>query len=191
VYDQRMKTSFVTLTVPDTFTTPRLYLRRPQQSDAPAVFEYGSDPEVARYMDWPALVDMQDAIKATERAVRRWESGEEYAWRLTVRPNDTPVGGVACSIEGHRAGLGFVLSRHHWGKGYATEAARAVFDWLVSLETVQRIQATCDVDNRASIRVLEKLAMSREALLRRWAVRPNLPGRPVRDAFSYSWVRAA
>jgi Acetyltransferase (GNAT) domain len=94
------------LTVPDTFTTPRLYLRRPQPSDAPAVFEYGSDPEVARYMDWPALVDMQDAITATARAVRRWESGEEYGWRLTVRPNDTPVGGVACSIEGHRAGLG-------------------------------------------------------------------------------------
>jgi [ribosomal protein S5]-alanine N-acetyltransferase len=179
------------LTVPDTFTTPRLYLRRPQPSDAPAVFEYGRDPEVARYMDWPALVNMQDAITATARAVRRWESGEEYGWRLTVRPNDTPVGGVACSIEGHRAGLGFVLSRHHWGKGYATEAARAVFDWLVSLETVQCIQATCDVDNQASIRVLEKLGMSRAARLPRWAVRPNLPGRPVRDAFSYSWVRPA
>src|SRR5207245_108271 len=90
-----MKTSFVTLTVPDTFTTPRLYLRRPQQSDAPAVFEYGSDPEVARYMDWPALVDLQDAIKATERAVRRWEPGEEYAWRLTLRPNDTHGRGAA------------------------------------------------------------------------------------------------
>jgi RimJ/RimL family protein N-acetyltransferase len=179
------------LTVPDSFTTPRLYLRRPQQSDAPAVFEYGSDPEVTRYMDWPALVDLQAAIKATERAVRRWESGEEYAWRFTVRPDDTPVGGVACSIKGQGAELGFVLSRHHWGRGYATEAARAVFDWLVSLETVQRIQATCDVDNRGSVRVLEKLGMSRKDLLRQWAVRPNLPGRPVRDAFLYAWVRAA
>src|SRR5439155_22079476 len=114
-----------------------------------------------------------------------------YSWSLTVTPNNTAVGGVRCSIQRYRGGLGFVLSTHHWGEGYATQAARAVFDWLVSLETVQRIQATCDVDNRASIRVLEKLAMSREALLRRWAVRPNLPGRPVRDAFSYSWVRAA
>src|SRR5207253_11359292 len=95
-----MKTSFVTLTVPDTFTTPRLYLRRPQQSDAPAVFEYGSDPEVARYMDWPALVDMQDAIKATERAVRRWECGEEYAWRRTGRPGGAGGGVAAGCVVG-------------------------------------------------------------------------------------------
>ena len=155
------------------------------------MFEYGSDPQVARYMDWPMLVDMRDAIKGIERAVRRWESGEEYSWRITVKPHDTPVGGVASSVEGHRAELGFLLSRHHWGKGYATEAARVVFEWLVSLQTVQRIQATCDVDNMASVRVLEKLGMLREGLLRRWVVRPNLPGQPVRDAFLYSWIRAA
>jgi len=177
--------------VPDSFTTPRLYLRRPRHSDASAVFEYGSDPQVARYMDWPVLVDIQDAIMATERALRRWDSGEDYAWRLTVKPSDMPVGAVACSIDGQRAELGFVLSRQHWGKGYATEAARAVFDWLVSLETVQRIQATCDAENRASVRVLEKLGMSREGLLPGWAVRPNLPGRPLRDALLYSWERAA
>ncbi len=177
--------------VPESFTTPRLRLRRPLHSDAVAVFEYGSDPEVVRYMDWPALSDVQDAIVATERAARRWQAGEEYTWRLTVKPADTPIGSVACSFENHRAGLGFVVSRQHWGKGYATEAGRAVFKWLVSLKAVSRIQATCDVDNRASSRVLEKLGMTREAVLPRWVARPNLPGRPLRDAFLYSWVRAA
>ena len=177
------------LHVPESFTTPRLGLRRPLESDAAAVFEYGSDPEVVRYMDWPALSDVQDAILATERAARRWQAGEEYAWRFTVMPADTPIGGVACSFENDTAALGFVVSRQHWGKGYATEAARAVFEWLVSLQAVSRIRATCDVDNRASGRVLEKLGMTREAVLPRWVVRPNLPGRPARDAFLYSWVR--
>jgi RimJ/RimL family protein N-acetyltransferase len=177
--------------VPETFTTPRLRLRRPIASDAEAVFKYASDPEVVRYMDWPALSDMQEAIFATERAARRWEAGEEYSWRLTIKPGDAAIGGVACMIENDVAQLGFVLSRQHWGKGYATEAARAVFDWLVSLEAISRIQATCDVDNLASARVLEKLGMTREALLPRSIARPNLPGQPMRDAFLYSWVRAA
>ena len=179
------------IAVPDILTTPRLRLRRPKPTDAPAVYEYGADPEVTRYMDWPALTSPEEALKATERALGRWEAGEEYAWRVTIKPADKPVGGVSCSIEAQRAEFGFVLARPAWGKGYATEAARAVFDWLVSLPQVQRIQATCDVDNTASARVLQKLGMTQAGLLPKQIRRPNLPGAPVRDAIVYSWVRAA
>jgi ribosomal-protein-alanine N-acetyltransferase len=175
--------------LPETIVTERLVLRRPKPSDAAAVYEYGRDPEVARYMDWPALSDIQDAVAATERALQRWESGAEYTWRITVKPDDAPIGAVACRVSRHAADLGFVLSRAHWGKGYATEVARAVLDWLRTLESVERVSATCDVQNEASARVLEKIGMSREGVLERWVVRPNLPSREARDAFVYAWVR--
>src|SRR5262249_35085586 len=56
------------------------------------------------------------------------------------------------------------------------------------LEGVYRIWAACDVANFASVRVLAKIGMPRESVLRRWAIRRNLaPGAP-RDAFLYSWV---
>ncbi len=42
-----------------------------------------------------------------------------------------------------------------------------------------------------SARGLERRGMVREAVLQKWAVRPNLPGRPIRDALLYAWVRAA
>jgi RimJ/RimL family protein N-acetyltransferase len=177
--------------VPETFSTERLVLRRPKASDATAVFAYGSDPEVAKFADWPRLVRVEDAAAALDNAAQRWEAGVEYSWRVTVKPDDTAVGGVACSLDGHRAELGFLLSRSLWGRGYATEAARVVFEWLRSLPKVVRIQATTDVDNVASARVLEKLGMSREAILHRWSRRPNFPGQPVRDALLYSWVREA
>lgn len=179
------------IAVPDTLNTPRLRLRRPKPGDASAAYQYGADPEVVRYMDWPALTSPEDAIEATERALRRWEAGEEYAWRITIKPEDNPVGGVACSIEAQQAEFGFLLARPVWGKGYATEAARAVLDWLVSLPQVQRIRATCDVDNTASARVLQKLGMTHAGLLPKQVRRPNLPGAPVRDAIAYFWVRAA
>jgi|SRR5215472_15500705 len=176
--------------VPSTLSTARLLLRRPQLADAAAVFEYASDPVVVRYMDWPASVEPADGIRATERALEKWELGEEYSWRLTLPPNDTPIGSVGCRIKGESADFGFVLNRRHWGRGYATEAAGAVLDWLKSLDLIKRIQATCDFENVASARVLEKLGLSRQARLSQYAVRPNMPGAPRRDAFLYSWTRA-
>ncbi|MBV8911854.1 MAG: GNAT family N-acetyltransferase, partial [Acetobacteraceae bacterium] len=50
------------------------------------------------------------------------------------------------------------------------------------------IGAVCDVENRASARVMEKAGLEREAILRRWLVHPNL-GEAPRDCFSYAKVR--
>ena len=166
-------------------------LRRSKESDAEAVLDYGGDPEVARFADWPRLTSLEEARRAVANADRRWEAGDEYAWRITVVPDDTPVGGVACSFDGPRAEFGYLVHRKLWGNGFATEAAEAVFRWLTSLSSVQRIQATCDIDNVASARVLEKLGMRRECVLRNWTVRPNLPGKPVRDSLLYVWTRDA
>ena len=111
--------------VPATLSTTRVRLRRPDPSDAAAVFEYASDPLVVRYMDWPAAVQLADTLRATERALENWASGEEYSWRVTLPPSDAPIGSIGCRIKGDIADFGFVLSRRHWGHGYATEAAGA------------------------------------------------------------------
>ena len=52
---------------------------------------------------------------------------------------------------------------------------KAVFAWAASCGEVCRIWATCDVENTASTRVLAKLGMVREGILRRWAIRPTWP----------------
>ena len=59
--------------------------------------------------------------------------------------------------------------------------------WLESESGIQRIWATCDVENLASARVLEKLGLVREGLLRRLTVRPNISELP-RDAWMFSKV---
>jgi RimJ/RimL family protein N-acetyltransferase len=108
---------------------------------------------------------------------------------ITLKPDDRPIGSVGCRRRGHAVDLGYVLSRNHWRRGYATEAAQAVFKLAAGLEGVYRVWATCDVENTASARVLEKIGMVREGILRRWAFRPNLPPQPPRDALVHSWVR--
>lgn len=174
---------------PERLDTSRLVLRRPKLSDAAAMLAFGKDPEVVRFLEWPAHTRIEDAQAATAAALTRWERGEEFTWRITVRPSDEPVGSISCRVRGHMAEIGFVLARERWGSGFATEAASTLMEWLRSQDGIERIWALCDVENPASARVLEKVGMSREGVLRRWAPRPNLPGAPVRDCFAYSWVR--
>ena len=60
-----------------------------------------------------------------------------------------------------------------------------VVDWWLKQDDVFRVWATCDVDNPASARVLEKAGFEFEGILRKWDEHPNVaPGR--RDALCYS-----
>ena len=173
---------------PETLATDRLVLRLPALSDAEAIFEYGSDPEVARYMDWPMHETVGTVVEHLRTCAPRWESGEEFYWVITARPDDRAIGGISVRVRGHAADFGYVLNRRYWRQGIATEASRAVVEWAFTLASVHRVWATCDVDNIASARVLEKAGLSREGILRCWAVRPNLSPQP-RDAYVYAKVR--
>ncbi|MBD1914898.1 MULTISPECIES: GNAT family N-acetyltransferase [Cyanophyceae] len=173
---------------PTQLITERLILRRPSLADAAAIYEFGRDSEVARYMDWPRHKDIQDSIEALESFAAEWESGSEFCWAITTKTENTAMGTIACRIESPRADFGYVLNRRYWGQGFATEAVRAVMSWVMSLPEIDRIWATCDTENLASARVLEKAGLQREGTLPRSTIRPNLSSTP-RDTFIFAKVR--
>jgi RimJ/RimL family protein N-acetyltransferase len=105
-----------------------------------------------------------------------------------MRSDDRDIGMIGCRVRDYAADIGYVLSRKYWSLGYVTEAATAITDWAASLETVYRVWAVCDVENKASTRVLEKIGMQREGILRRYIVHPNISPEP-RDCFVYSKAR--
>lgn len=177
------------LQAPEVFTTERLVLRRPRLSDAEAIFEYASDPKVIHYMDYGLRTDVSEVVKCLESRPAEWESGS-FSWVLTVKPDDRPIGTIGCRVEGHAVDFGYLLNQKHWGRGYATEAARTVVNWAISLPEVYRVWATCDTENLASARVLEKCGLVCEGRLRCYLVRPNISTIP-RDAFMYARVRDA
>jgi ribosomal-protein-alanine N-acetyltransferase len=173
---------------PEIFTTARLVLRRPVFSDAADMYEYASDPEVTRYMTWRTHTDIRASVAFLETCAPSWESGQEFCWVVTVKPADRAVGAIACRVRGHAVDFGYALNRKVWGHGYATEAARTVVAWAMSLPSVYRVWAHCDTENRASVRVLEKTGLVLEGTLRRSMIRPNLSEKP-RDIFVYAKVQ--
>lgn len=150
--------------------TERLVLRDLTMDDAPAVHRYGSDPEVVRYMPWGpnTWADTQDFL---ERKLddQRADPRRGFDLAVTLASSGELIGACGITIistERLQAAMGYAYRRDIWGRGYATEAARALIAFGFERLGMHRICAYCDVDNIASARVLEKAGMQREGLLR-------------------------
>lgn len=166
--------------------TPNLALRELEQDDLGAVQGWATDPEVCRFMTWGPNTDEDTraflAFAATER--RReprvtFELGVEHEGRLVG------AGGLRIrSASNHSGDLGYALRRDRWGLGWGTEVARALLRFGHEHLGLHRIWATCDVDNVASARVLEKIGMLREGRMKHHMRRHGV----WRDSFLYAWV---
>lgn len=165
--------------------TTRLVLRRPVAEDAPAIFQsYAGDPQVTRYLTWKAHERLDETRAWLLKAITGWEQMRTLVWILSTQSGGEIIGAVELRLES-QANLGFVLSRDYWGRGLMTEAVRAVVEWALGREEVERVWALCAVENVASARVLEKAGMEREARLRSWMVFPNLSPEP-QDCYRYA-----
>ncbi len=166
--------------------TERLRLRAPRAEDAAAVFaNWTSDPEVTRYLTWRPHADVGVTRAWLRASARAWaeEDASTLVWLL--EQDAEPVGAIGLTFEGHRASIGYVLSRSRWGRGLMSEAAATIARHASALEGVQRVWSICDVDNRASARVLVKSGLELEGILRRWVVHPGLDT-AARDVEVYS-----
>ena len=175
------------LAVPVSLATARLVLRRTSADDAEAVFTYARDPALSRFMTWRPHTALDESRAFLAWCEERWQHGIAYCWTISRQTDASLLGTIEARPDGHRVELGYVLRRDAWGVGYATEAVRAVMAWAFSQRAVHRVWAVCDVENRASARVLEKAGMSREGRLRAWGLFPAFPA--PRDVWCYATVR--
>ena len=171
---------------PEIIETNRLQLRLPALEDADAIFaEYAQDIDVTRYLTWRPSAAVDETRRHLELSLAAWKEGKAFHWAITRKEDSRFLGMVGLRCEGHGIELGYVLAKAHWGRGYTTEAVRAIVDWALKQNGVYRVWAVCDVENGASARVLEKAGMAREELLRRWSVHPNIGDEP-RDCWCYA-----
>jgi RimJ/RimL family protein N-acetyltransferase len=169
--------------------TRRLVLRAPRLTDARAIFDrYAQDAAVARFMIWRPHGSLAETEAFVQGCVEGWARGSRCAWVITRPADGAVLGMIEARLDGHAAGIGYVLARSEWGQGYMTEAATAVVAELLALAAIYRVWAVCDVDNHASARVLEKAGLTLEGRLRRCIVHPNVSPEP-RDVFCYARVR--
>jgi len=174
---------------PERIETQRLILRFPRLDDAPVIFaKWTRDPEVTRFLIWRPHERVEQAKVFLQSCIAAWEQGARFPYVISLKENDSVVGMIDPRLDGSEVEIGYVLARAEWGKGYMTEAVRAVIDWALTQPAIYRVCAFVDVDNVASRRVMEKAGMQREGLLRKYSVHPNISDVP-RDCFIYAIVK--
>ncbi|MEM9244760.1 MAG: GNAT family N-acetyltransferase [Cyanobacteria bacterium P01_F01_bin.153] len=173
--------------LPQTIQTSRLQLRKPTLSDAEVLFDaYGQDPEVSKYMVWRPLRNQSEAEGFINQAVKDWDNQLRFAYVLATKEEQAPLMGMLdARIEGHVVDVGYVLARKYWGHGLMPEALIKLTAITLQQRSFFRIQATCDVDNHASIRTLEKCGFRNEGRLERHTIHPNISDAP-RPCFMFA-----
>lgn len=177
--------------LPEIIDTHRLRLRKPRASDASRIFAaYGQDPDVAHYMIWRPHIVVGQTQEFIRDCISSWEGDGRLPYVIAYHAHDEPIGMVDARLHGHMVDIGYVLAKGEWGRGVMSEAIDALVIALMSSPDIFRVQATCDVDNVASRRTLEKSDFIQEGRLERYTVHPNISREP-RACYMYARCRGA
>ena len=172
--------------MPEQIETGRLMLRKPHMQDAHLIFNgWAQDTEVTRYLTWRPHEQLVQTMEFVRGCLTAWETQKRFPYMITIEATEDVIGMIDLRIEGSKLGIGYVAARAHWGRGYITEATRAVVEWAFQQATIYRVYATTDVENVASRRVLEKAGMRCEGILRKYILHPNISSIP-RDSYMYA-----
>jgi len=139
--------------------TKRLILRELNVSDSIHFYRLNADPEVLRYtgdLPFSSVTEAESFLKSYQE----YEINGFGRWAVISKASDSFLGwcGLKLNEEG-QIDLGFRFFQKEWGKGYATEAAFASLNHGFNDLHVSEIIGRISSENKASIRVLEKLGM--------------------------------
>lgn len=161
-----------------TLESARLILRRLALEDAPAVARLAGRREIAdTALSIPHPYSEQQARDWVSRHSRGWSGGKEMVFGVFTKKDIELVGTAGLreiDFEHRQAEMGFWIAVDWWGRGYATEAAQALLQFGFETLKLNRIYAHHMLRNPASGRVLEKVGMKKEGILRervrKWGV---------------------
>ncbi len=137
--------------------TQRLFIRRFRPEDYEDLYQYLSDEEVVRYEPYPPYTREQCRLEAVRRS-----KNEEFL-AVCLQDSGKLIGNLYFSKRDYGAWeLGYVFNRQYHGYGYASESAGALLDYAFREKNARRVVASCNPENSASWKLLERLHMRRE-----------------------------
>jgi len=146
--------------------TERLLLRHFRLSDVQALYNMDSLPEVHQYLGGQPLTDIAKAEQVIKMVIEQYHVNGIGRWMVEERATGQVIGWAGLKYittqennESNFYDVGYRLHPNYWGKGYATESAKAAIDYGFTHFNMSKIVGTCHVNNGASRRVLEKCGL--------------------------------
>ncbi|MEK5529605.1 MULTISPECIES: GNAT family protein [unclassified Viridibacillus] len=150
--------------------TDRLSLRKISLDDLYDMHTYCSNEEVARYCTWTKHESLEDTEEFIRLILNKYELDQYALWGIEEKETGTLIGTidfVSWQPKQQIAEIGYAISQVYWGRGIVTEASKAVIAYGFEEMDLVRIQAKCLIENVGSARVMEKVGMSYEGLIRK------------------------
>ncbi|QSB12532.1 GNAT family N-acetyltransferase [Lysinibacillus fusiformis] len=166
----------------------KLFLREFTQYDWIDVHKYASQEIVCRFQTWGPNTEedtkefIQDVLDEATQTPR-----ERYVFAIIYQ--ETLIGAVEIMIKDftNKVGeIGYIVNPDYWGKGVATQSAKLMITFGFEKLKLHRICATCDPRNIGSAKVLEKVGMLKEGVLRENML---MKDGVWRDSFLYSVLK--
>ncbi|GAB4024596.1 GNAT family N-acetyltransferase [Spirosoma gilvum] len=151
------------------FETSRLLIREYRPDDLLSIHQYASQPIVVQYQNWGpnSLEDTQEFLQEVQNN-RALAPRMSYQLCIERKEDRQLIGGCELAIsseDSSMATMGYILNPLFWHQGYATEVSRGLLHFGFTQLDLRLIRATCDAQNIASIRVLEKSGFRLESTL--------------------------
>lgn len=144
--------------------TQRVLLRPFEMRDAQGLFEMDSNPEVHRYLGNKPLTSFEQAEKVVAKVINQHQRNGIARWTAIEKNTGKYMGWAGIKLfEGECCGhknfyeIGYRFKPEYWGKGFATETAKAALDYTFKTLKASTAYAMTHHENLASQRVLEKI----------------------------------
>lgn len=149
--------------------TERLVLRRLNADDAEFILDLLNQPSFLRYIGDKGVRNTEDAVRYIQTGpVASYERFGFGLFMVELKDSQTPTGmcGLLKRDSLPDVDIGFAFLPQYWSQGLALEAAAAVMNLAKEVLGLKRIVAITSLDNAASIRLLEKLGLKFESLIK-------------------------
>ena len=151
--------------------TERLLLRRFSIADAESMYaNWASDPEVTRYLTWPAHESVEVTRAVLEDWVASYSKKDYYQWAIVLKDHGSDpigsIGAVDMNDDVEMVHIGYCLGRDWWHRGIMSEALGAVMGFFFDVVGTNRIESRHDPRNPHSGMVMKKCGMRYEGCMR-------------------------
>ena len=149
--------------------TNRLILREINISDILDIYEYASDKEMTTYTVWEPHKMLSETKMFVNSIVNQYVQGELAAFGMEFKDEQKLIGTcgfITYDKSEHKAELAYAMSRKYWGRGLATEAARAFLEYGFKELHLKRIEAGCHIENESSEKLMKRLGMKYDRIIK-------------------------
>ncbi len=142
-----------------TIQTERLTLQPLGTAQFTEFHHFASDPDNTRMMMFMPMENEADSMQYLIEREMQWQAEDQIIYEFALMADGILIGCASLDLlEDHGGELGAIIRKEYWGRGYASEANRALVQLARTLG-VKRLIAHCDSENHGSRRALEKTGM--------------------------------